>query len=79
MLYCDSCQQPLALTKGTAMTTIRIPNNYIDYRTEESPDDIIVAATKNQLQVAAHRINTDSEARKQILALIPAKTQKAGA
>ncbi len=61
------------------MTTIRVPNNYIDYRTEESPDDIIGAVTKNQLQVAAHRINTDSEARKQILALIPAQTQKAGA
>jgi hypothetical protein len=37
----------------------------------------ISAATKNELAVAAHRINTDSDARKQMLALM--NTPKAGA
>jgi hypothetical protein len=37
----------------------------------------IGAATKNELAIAAHRINSDSDVRKQLLALI--NTPKAGA
>jgi hypothetical protein len=43
----------------------------------EVPSSPISAATKNELAVAAHRINTDSDARKQMLALM--NTPKAGA
>ena len=50
-----------------------------DYHEAQIMARPVKASTKNEIMVAAHRINTDSEARKQILALIPAKTQKAGA
>ena len=39
----------------------------------------ITAKSKNEIAVTAHRINTDIDARKQLLAMISEQTPKAGA